>query len=82
MKNPTMKAAVMTDMANLLNQLEAKLAVLDSLDRSVGESDCWDLADQLTTMFRSAERFRGALQRANEVNGVDAEYDLLFGETE
>jgi hypothetical protein len=82
MKNPTMKAAVMTDMANLLNQLEAKLAVLDSLDRSVGESDCWDLADQLTTMFRSAERFRGALQRANEVNGVDAEYDNLFGETE
>ena len=82
MKNTTMKAAVMTDMANLLNQLEAKLAVLDSLDRSVGESDCWDLADQLTTMFRSAERFRGALQRANEVNGVDAEYDLLFGETE
>ena len=82
MKNTTMKAAVMTDMANLLNQLEAKLAVLDSLDRSVGESDCWDLADQLTSMFRSAERFRGALQRANEVNGVDAEYDLLFGETE
>ena len=82
MKNPTMKAAVMTEMANLLNQLEAKLAVLDSLDRSVGESDCWDLADQLTTMFRSAERFRGALQRANEVKGVDAEYNLLFGETE
>ena len=82
MKNTAMKAAVMTDMANLLNQLEAKLAVLDSLDRSVGESDCWDLADQLTSMFRSAERFRGALQRANEVNGVDAEYDNLFGETE
>jgi hypothetical protein len=82
MKNPTMKAAVMTDMANLLNQLEAKLAVLDSLDRCVGESDCADLHDQLSTMFRSAERFRGALQRANEVNGVDAEYDNLFGETE
>ena len=81
MKNTTMKAAVLTDMVNLLNQLECKLSVLDSLDRDFSQPDSMDLHDQVHSMSRHLHSLTQAVRRANEVNGVDAEYDHLFGGT-
>ncbi len=81
MKNTTMKAAVLADMVNLLNQMECKVATLDALDRDHTADGSYDLHDQLTCMTRSLHRLTETVRRANGVNGVDAEYDNLFGET-
>ena len=81
MKNSTMKAAVLVDMAILMNQMECKVALLDALDRDQTADCCMDLGDQVATMTRSLARFTQAVVRANAVNGVDAEYDNLFGES-
>ena len=81
MSNRTQKAKTLTEMVNLMNMLECKLAVLDALDRDVTADDCMDLHDQLSTMTHSLDRLTQAVVRANKVNGVDAEYDALFGET-
>jgi len=80
MKNSTMKAATLVEMVNLLNQLECKLALLDALDRDTTADGCMDLHDQVHTMTHSLDRLTQAVVRANRVNGVDAEYDNLFGE--
>ena len=80
MSNRTQKAKVMTEMVNLMNALECKLALLDALDRDVTAEDCMDLCDQVTSMTHSLDRLTKAVDRANKVNGVDAEYDALFGE--
>lgn len=80
MSNRTQKAKTLTEMVNLMNALECKLALLDALDRDVTTEDCMDLHDQLTTMTHSMSHLTGAVVRANKVNGVDAEYDALFGE--
>ena len=81
MKNTTMKAATLADMMSLLNQFECKLATLDALDRDFTQDGSFDLTDQVSTMTRSLSRLTDAVVRANGVNGVDAEYDNLFGET-
>ena len=81
MKNTTMKAAVLADMVGLLNQLECKLTLLDALDRDWPEVGSMDLYDQVNSMDKHLNNLRRAVGRANEVNGVDAEYDNLFGET-
>jgi len=81
MKNTTMKAATLAEMLSLLKQLECKLATLDALDRDFTQDGSFDLTDQVASMTRSLSRFRGTVVRANSVNGVDAEYDNLFGET-
>ena len=80
MSNRTMKAKTLVDMVDLLNRMESKLALLDALDRDVTAEDCMDLTDQVSTMTRSLDRLTQAVVRANKVNGVDAEYDNLFGE--
>ena len=80
MSNRTQKVKTLTEMVNLMNALECKLALLDALDRDVTAEDCMDLHDQLTTMTNSMSRLTGAVVRSNKVNGVDAEYDALFGE--
>jgi len=80
MKNTTMKAATLADMVGLLNQLECKLATLDALDRDFTQDGCMDLHDQVHSMTRSLSRLTDAVVRANRVNGVDAEYNNLFGE--
>lgn len=80
MSNRTHKAKTLTEMVNLMNMLECKLALLDALDRDVTAEDCMDLHDQLDTMTHSLDRLTKAVGRANKVNGVDAEYDALFGE--
>ena len=81
MSNRTMKAKTLVDMVDLLNRMESKLALLDALDRDVTAEDCMDLHDQVSTMTHSLSRLTDAVVRANRVNGVDAEYDNLFGET-
>ena len=78
--NRTMKAKTLVDMVDLLNRMESKLALLDALDRDVTVEDCADLTDPVSTMTRSLDRLTQAVVRANRVNGVDAEYDNLFGE--
>jgi hypothetical protein len=75
-----MKAKTLVDMVDLLNRLECKLALLDALDRDVTVEDCMDLTDQVTSMTHSLDRLTQAVVRANRVNGVEAEYDNLFGE--
>ena len=80
MSNRTVKAKTLVDMVDLLNRLECKLALLDALDRDVSAEDCMDLHDQVTTMTHSLDRLTQAVVRANRVNGVEAEYDNLFGE--
>ena len=80
MSNRTMKAKTLVDMVTLLNQLECKLNLLDALDRDVTAEDCADLHDQVTTMTRNLHNLTQAVVRANRVNGVEAEYDNLFGE--
>jgi hypothetical protein len=79
--NRKAKAKVMMDMLDLMNRMESKLAVLDALDRDVCGEDCMDLTDQVTSMTQAMDRLTKAVGRANSVNGVDAEYDALFGET-
>ena len=81
MKNTTMKAATLADMMSLLKQLECKLTTLDALDRDFTQDGSFDLTDQVASMTRSLSRLTDAVVRANSVNGVDAEYDNLFGET-
>ena len=81
MKNTTMKAATLAEMLSLLNRLECKLTTLDALDRDFTQDGSFDLTDQVSTMTRSLARLTDAVVRANGVNGVDAEYDNLFGET-
>lgn len=81
MSNRTQKAKTLVDMIDLLNRMKSKLALLDALDRDVTAEDCCDLHDQLGTMTHSLARFEDAMLRANRVNGVEAEYDNLFGET-
>jgi len=81
MKNTTMKAATLAEMLSLLNRLECKLTLLDALDRDFTQDGCMDLHDQVASMTRSLSRLTDAVVRANGVNGVDAEYDNLFGET-
>ena len=81
MKNTTMKAATLAEMLSLLNRLECKLATLDALDRDFTQDGSFDLTDQVASMTRSVSRLTDAVVRANNVNGVDAEYDNLFGET-
>ena len=80
MSNRTMKAKTLVDMVDLLNRFECKLALLNALDDDVTAEDCCDLHDQLTTMTHSLDRLTQAVVRANRVNGVEAEYDNLFGE--
>ena len=80
MSNRTVKAKTLVDMVDLLNRLECKLALLDALDRDVSAEDCMDLHDQVSTMTHSLDRLTQAVVRANRVNGVEAEYDNLFGE--
>lgn len=80
MSNRTMKAKTLSDMMDLANRMESKLELLDCLDRDWGVEDCADLTDQITTLTHSLHRFTQAMMRANAVNGVDAEYDNLFGE--
>ena len=81
MKNTTMKAATLQEMLSLLNRLECKLTTLDALDRDFTQDGSFDLTDQVASMTRSLSRLTDAVVRANSVNGVDAEYDNLFGET-
>lgn len=81
MKNTTMKAATLAEMLSLLNRLECKLTTLDALDRDFTQDGSFDLTDQVASMTRSLSRLTDAVVRANSVNGVDAEYDNLFGET-
>jgi len=81
MKNTTMKAATLAEMLALLNRLECKLTTLDALDRDFTQDGSFDLTDQVASMTRSLSRLTDAVVRANSVNGVDAEYDNLFGET-
>ena len=81
MKNTTMKAATLQEMLALLNRLECKLTTLDALDRDFTQDGSFDLTDQVASMTRSLSRLTDAVVRANSVNGVDAEYDNLFGET-
>jgi len=81
MKHTTMKAATLAEMLSLLNRLECKLATLDALDRDFTQDGSFDLTDQVASMTRSLSRLTDAVVRANNVNGVDAEYDNLFGET-
>ena len=81
MKNTTMKAATLAEMLSLLNRLECKLVTLDALDRDITQDGSFDLTDQVASMTRSLSRLTDAVLRANGVNGVDAEYDNLFGET-
>ena len=78
--NRALKAQTMHDMLALMNQLECKVALLDAADRDCTAEDCMDLHDQLTTRTHSLHRLTGAVTRAQSVNGVDAEYDALFGE--
>jgi len=75
-----MKAKTLVDMVQLLNQMESKLALLDALDRDVTAEDCMDVTDQVATMTKAMHSLTQAVVRANRVNGVDAEYDNLFGE--
>ena len=78
--NRTQKAAVLTQMVDLLNRFECKLALLDALDRDIDAEDCMDVTDQVATMTHNLHRLTQAVVRANRVNGVEAEYDALFGE--
>lgn len=78
--NRTQKAKTLSDMMDLVNRMEAKLTLLDALDRDVCVEDCMDLTDQVATLTHSLHRFTQAMLRANAVNGVDAEYNALFGE--
>lgn len=81
MSNRTQKAATLVAMVDLLNRMECKLALLDALDRDCTVEDCCDLHDQVSSMTHSLARLTDAVVRANRVNGVEAEYDNLFGET-
>ena len=81
MSNRTQKAKTLVDMVDLLNRMESKLALLDALDCDVTVEDSFDLHDQVATMTHSLHRLTQAVIRANRVNGVEAEYDNLFGET-
>ena len=80
MSNRTAKAKTLVEMVTLLNQLECKLNLLDALDRDVTAEDCMDVTDQVATMTKALHSLTQAVVRANRVNGVDAEYDNLFGE--
>lgn len=80
MSNRTAKAKTLVDMIDLLNRFESKLALLDALDRDCTVEDCMDITDQVSTMTHSLHRLTQAVIRANRVNGVEAEYDNLFGE--
>lgn len=80
MSNRTQKAATLVAMMDLANRMESKLALLDALDRDCTVEDCADLHDQVATLTHSLHRFTEAMMRANAVNGVDAEFDNLFGE--
>jgi hypothetical protein len=79
MSNRTMKAKTLVDMIDLLTRMESKLALLDALDRDITAEDCMDLHDQVAGMTGSLDRLTQTVVRANKVNGVDAEYDNLFG---
>lgn len=78
--NRTQKAKTLSDMMDLANRMEAKLTLLDALDRDVCVEDCMDLTDQVATLTHSLHRFTQAMLRANAANGVDAEYNALFME--
>ena len=80
MSNRTQKAKTLVAMMDLANRMESKLALLDALDRDCTVEDCADLTDQIATLTHSLHRFTEAMMRANAVNGVDAEYNNLFGE--
>jgi len=80
MSNRTQKAATLVAMIDLLNRFESKLALLDALDRDVTVEDTMDITDQIDTMTHSLHRLTQAVIRANRVNGVEAEYNNLFGE--
>ena len=81
MNNRAMKANTLATMVGLLKQLESKHNLLVALDDDVTAEDCCDLMDQLTTMQSGLRRLNFAVERANAVNGVDAEYEAMFGET-
>lgn len=78
--NRVFKVEQLNQMTRLMNEMECKLAVLDALDRDETAEDCMDLHDQLSTMTHSLHRLTGAVKRARDVCGVDAEYTALFGE--
>jgi hypothetical protein len=80
MSNRTEKAKTLVAMIDLLNRFESKLALLDALDRDVTVEDTMDITDQIDTMTHSLHRLTQAVIRANRVNGVEAEYNNLFGE--
>lgn len=76
----TLKAQTLIEVQDLCAALDRKLALLDAADRQDDFDGSYDLVDQVTSMERSVKRLREAAQRANAVNGVEAEYDNLFGE--
>ena len=79
MSNRTQKAETLMAMMDLVQRLQSKTRLLEALDDDVNAEDCCDLHDQLGTLTHSLARFEDAMLRANRVNGVEAEYDALFG---
>jgi hypothetical protein len=76
----TLKAQTLVEVFDLCAALDRKLALLDAADRQDNFDGAYDLLDQVTSMEHSVKRLRDAARRANTVNGVEAEYDNLFGE--
>jgi hypothetical protein len=70
MSNRTMKALTLSDMMDLANRMERKLALLDALDRDITAEDCMDVTDQVATLTHSLRRFTQAMMRANAANGI------------
>jgi hypothetical protein len=62
-----MKRQVLSDIQKLQEQINLKVALLDTLDRDSSASGCFDLRDQLTSFYNLIESMMLLIQRCKGI---------------
>lgn len=80
--NKTLKAEQLNNLSRLVDALAGKASILSALDTDATAEDYMQLSEELKTIQHSAGRMLSAIQKCREINGVQAEYDFIFGRVE
>lgn len=80
--NKILKAEQLAHLSRLFEALAGKASILSALDTDGTAEDYMELSEELKTIQHSAGRMLSAIQNCREINGVEAEYDYIFGRVE
>ena len=80
--NKILKAEQLDHLSRLVDALTGKASILSALDNDATAEDYMQLSEEVKTLQHSVDRMLAAIQKYREINGVEAEYDYLFGRVE